>query len=328
MNEVVFIEGVVIRHSRGLYEVQTDSGVVPCRLRGNLKKEFVRHESANIRRIREAKRKRVSDPVVVGDRVRFERVTDAEGVIVEVFPRRSQFSRSIAEGREEHVIMANLDQMVIVFAAAEPRPDLWRLDRFLAVAEASELEALIVLNKMDLIDDPSRDPSCERERAETLQAFQLFERLGYRVLYTSTADGRGLDELRAVLIGKISVFCGPSGVGKSSLLNALQPGLDLAVSEVGEVTHLGRHTTVTAELIPLDFGGWVADTPGIRQLGLWNIAPEDLERCFREFVPLLGQCRFNDCTHLREPGCAIRSAVERGEIDERRYRSYAQLRGE
>jgi ribosome biogenesis GTPase len=325
---VVVIEGVVIRHSKGLYDVQTDGSVMPCRLRGNLKKEFERHESANIRRIRTAKRKRVTDPIVVGDRVRFERVTEEEGVIVEVFPRRSQFSRPVTEGREEHVIMANLDQMVIVFAAAEPRPDLWRLDRFLAVAESSELQALIVLNKMDLMDDPSRDPSRERERAETLRSFQLFERIGYRVLPTSIADGRGLDDLRAALVGKISVFCGPSGVGKSSLLNALQPGLDLAVSEVGEVTHLGRHTTVTAELIPLDFGGWVADTPGIRQLGLWNVAPEDLEYCFREFAPFLTQCRFNDCTHLREPGCALRSAVERGEIDERRYRSYAQLREE
>lgn len=325
---MVVIEGVVIRHSKGLYDVQTDGRVVPCRLRGNLKKELERHESANIRRIRQAKRKRVTDPVVVGDRVRFERVTEEEGVIVEVFPRRSQFSRPVAEGREEHVIMANLDQMVIVFAAAEPRPDLWRLDRFLAVAEASKLHALIVLNKMDLLDASSRDPSRERERAETLQSFQVFERIGYRVLYTSVADRRGLDELRAALTGKISVFCGPSGVGKSSLLNALQPGLDLAVSEVGEVTHLGRHTTVTAELIPLDFGGWVADTPGIRQLGLWHIAPEDLAFCFREFVPFLTQCRFNDCTHLREPGCALRAAVERGEIDERRYRSYAQLREE
>ncbi|MCS6860048.1 MAG: ribosome small subunit-dependent GTPase A [Abditibacteriales bacterium] len=321
---MVFIEGVVIRHSKGLYDVQTDGQVVPCRLRGNLKKEFVRHESANIRRIRQAKRKRVSDPVVVGDRVRFERVTEEEGIIVEVFPRRSQFARPVAEGREEHVIMANLDQMVIVFAAAEPRPDLWRLDRFIVVAEASALEALIVLNKMDLMDDPSR----EHERAEIHQAFHVLERIGYRVLYTSTADGRGLDELRAALVGKISVFCGPSGVGKSSLLNALQPGLNLAVSEVGEVTHLGRHTTVIAQLIPLDCGGWVADTPGIRQLGLWNVAPEDLEVCFREFAPFLGQCRFNDCIHLHEPGCAIRLAVERGEIDERRYRSYAQLRQE
>jgi ribosome biogenesis GTPase len=323
---VIVIEGVVIRHSQGLYDVQTDGSIVPCRLRGNLKKELVRHESANIRRIREAKRKRVTDPVVVGDRVRFEKVDDQEGVIVEVTPRRSQFSRPAAEG--EQVIMANLDQMVIVFAAAEPRPDLWRLDRFLTVAEASELEALIVLNKMDLLDEPTNDdPNRERERAETSRAFQVYERIGYRVIYTSITDGRGLDELRAALTGKISVFCGPSGVGKSSLLNGLQPGLNLEVGEVGDVTHLGRHTTVTAELIPLDFGGWVADTPGMRQLGLWNVAPEELEYCFREFEPFLTQCRFNDCTHLREPGCVIRAAVERGEIDERRYRSYAQSRG-
>jgi ribosome biogenesis GTPase len=323
------IEGVVIRHTKGLYDVQTNGSIVSCRLRGNLKKEFEHHESANIRRIRKAKRKRVTDPVVVGDHVRFEKVDDKEGIIVEVTPRCSQFSRPVTERREEHVIMANLDQMVMIFAAAEPRPDLWRLDRFLAVAEASELDALIVLNKMDLLDAPADDndePSRERERAETLSAFQVFERIGYRVIYTSITDGRGLDDLRSALVGKISVFCGPSGVGKSSLLNALQPGLDLDVGEVGDVTHLGRHTTTTAELIPLSFGGWVADTPGIRQLGFWNVAPEELEVCFREFEPHLTQCRFNDCTHTREPGCAIRAAVERSEIDERRYRSYVQLR--
>jgi ribosome biogenesis GTPase len=191
------------------------------------------------------------------------------------------------------------------------------LDRYLVLTEASELETVIVANKVDTV-------GIERAR----ELFAVYERIGYQVLYTSTKLPLGIEELRAQLAGRISVVTGKSGVGKSSLLNVAQPGLGLATSAVSETLHKGRHTTTVAELIPLDLpgGGYVADTPGIRELGLWNFAPEDLDWCFREFRPFIGECYFAGCTHTHEPDCAVRVAVTDGAIDPARYDSYTRLR--
>lgn len=314
-------EGLVLRVDSGLYIVHADPDKnnspqrVVCKLRGNLRKNLTYSTSGSQpRRVMKAKRPLNTDVVAVGDRVRFTPIDSGSGVIEEVYPRETQFSRSSFRGREQ-TLVTNLDQLVIVFACAEPNPDLWRLDRWLASAESSGLEALIVANKRDRVD----------ETAYT-QRFDEFQRIGYRVIETSAKANIGIDTLRAELHGRISAFTGPSGVGKSSLLNALQPGLKLATGEVGETTFKGKHTTTVRELIPLESGGWVADTPGLRQLDLLRMTREELLACFIEFVPFLDTpCRFRNCRHDNEPDCSLKSAVASGQISARRYESFVQL---
>ncbi len=257
------------------------------------------------------------NPPAVGDWITLE---EKRGVpaIVSIQPRRSALARRAAGTvLKRQVLIANVDQVLVVFAAAQPDPNPAMLDRFLVVAEDDDLDALIVINKIDLA-------SAEQTRA----MFEPYEKAGYRVLYTSTKTGEGLDRLRQALEGKESVLVGPSGVGKSSLLNALYPGLNLKVGQVSEAYGKGRHTTVGGQLIKLPGGASVADTAGLRELGLWMIPPQDLPHCFPEFRNYLGKCRFSDCAHISEPDCAVRAAVESGEIDPRRYESYTKLRAE
>ena len=314
-------EGLVLRVDSGLYIVHADPDKnnsprrVVCSLRGNLRKNFTYSTSGSQpRRVMKAKRSHNMDVVAVGDRVRFTPIEPGSGIIEEVYPRNSHFSRSSFRGREQ-TLVTNLDQLVIVFACAEPNPDLWRLDRWLASAESSGLEPLIVANKRDRVDE-----------ATFAERFDEYKRIGYIVLETSAKADLGIDDLRAALQGRISAFTGPSGVGKSSLLNALQPGLKLATGEVGETTFKGKHTTTVRELIPLESGGWVADTPGLRQLDLLNMTRGDLLNCFIEFVPFLDTaCRFRNCRHDNEPDCVLKKAVASGEISSRRYESFLQL---
>lgn len=310
-------EGIVLRAVSGEYTVQSNGRIIRCTLRGNLKKEFQYTTSASYaRRVIRAKRPYTRDTVSVGDRVRFVEIGKDMGVIEEVLPRRSRLVRA-GFRREEHTIVCNLDQLVIVFACAEPNPDVWKLDRFLIAAEAEGLDSLIVANKRDLVPEMAWH-----------QPFAEFAAIGYRVLPTSAKTGEGVDCLRDALRDKVSAFVGPSGVGKSSLLNIIQPGLQLRTGDVGQVTHKGRHTTTASQLIPLHSGGWVADTPGLRQFELLELDRDALASCFVEFEPYLGECRFPDCCHEVEPGCAIKAAVERGEIGLRRYQSFLQMAAE
>lgn len=297
------LAGVILRARSGFYTVRTDDGRdVECRLRGRVKKD-----------------RQATDLAVIGDRVEVSLLPDGSGMIEEVEERRSRFSRRQPGPRgtwKEDMLVANVDQVLVVFACADPMPHLRMLDRFLVVAEHNEVRAIVVANKVDLV-------GIERAR----DVFGLYERIGYAVHYVSAREGIGIEQLADRLAGRTSVVAGPSGVGKSTLLNAVQPGLRLATGEVSEALHKGRHTTTTAELHPISApgGGYVADTPGLREVGLWQIPDEELPWCFPEFVRHLGGCGFNDCSHLHEPRCAIRAAVDAGGIPPERYDSYRRL---
>ena len=294
------LTGLVIKAQSGFLVVRTGQGDYTCRLRGRLKKGSTE-----------------GDVVAVGDHVRFQPQEDGTGSIEEVLPRHSLLSRQLSGIKYDYqqILLANPDQLVFVFACARPEPHLRLLDRFLVVAESQNLPAIIVANKVDLVD-----------RAQAEQMFGLYERLGYDLLYTSTKTKQGIEALRQKLIGKISAFAGPSGVGKSSLLNEIQPELGLEVRSVSLSTTKGRHTTQVRELFALDEGGYVADMPGLRTLALWDIEGEELDAYFREMRDLVPNCQFSNCTHSHEPGCAVRASVESGQVDQRRYDSYLRLR--
>jgi ribosome biogenesis GTPase len=252
--------------------------------------------------------------VVIGDRVRLRRLRDGTGIIEEILERQNELVRGAAGGgRFLDVIAANLDELVVVHSLREPDLNLARLDRFLLIAEAAEIPALICLNKIDLA------------RGEFGRESDIYGAAGYQVIVTSATEVEGIDALRRALLGKTSALVGPSGVGKSSLLNDVQPGLRLRTAEISEATGKGRHTTTTAELLPLEGGGWVADTPGLRELAIREVEPEDLAWLFPEFRPISPGCRFGDCTHREEPGCAVREAVEERKIAPERYRSYRRV---
>ena len=250
--------------------------------------------------------------VTTGDIVLFRPSTDDEGMIMRVEPRHGVLSREI-RGRR-HVICSNVDQLAIVASAAEPylKPNL--IDRFLVSAEKEHIRPLICINKVDLIDVADLEP-----------LVGVYSQMGYDLLLCSARTGQGIDRLRRALTDRETVFAGQSGVGKTSLLNAVQPGLGLRVSPVSAETHKGRHTTTAARLIRLETGGYVVDTPGIRQMQLWDVAPEEIAGYFRDMRPFVSHCRFPDCTHRHEVGCAVKDAVADDLIDARRYESYVHL---
>ena len=317
------MKGTILGGTGGVWRVRGDDGLtVEASMRGRLKKaDTGRRADGSI--IRDTVRAAADVmKLAVGDDVLLE--PDDRGevwAISEILPRRSRLARREPGGRRgERVIAANVDQVVIVFAAAKPDPHPRMLDRFLVIAEANELAARVVINKADLVP-----------AGEIRARFADYERAGYPLHLTSAKQGLEIEELRLALAGRTSALTGPSGVGKSSLLNAIYPGLNLRVGEISESVNKGRHTTVGALLHPLPAalgGGFVVDTPGLREVGMWGLEPEALDRCFPEIRAHLGECRFADCTHRVEPGCAVRTAVGSGAVSAERYESYTKLREE
>lgn len=289
--------GVVLHGTGGAWHVRRDDGApVVAALAGRVK------HAAGIK-------------LAVGDDVVLRPEARGAWAITEILARRSRLARrSPGRARGERVIAANVDQVVVVFALRKPEPHPAMLDRFLVIAEANALSSRVVVNKVDLADEP-----------EARRLFGVYEAIGYPLHLTSCRSRRGLDQLHEALRGRTSVLTGPSGVGKSSLLNAMYPGLELRVGEISESVNKGRHTTVGAWLHPLPDGGFVMDTPGLREIGLWDVPAKGLDACFPEFRALRDQCRFNDCRHLAEPGCAVRAALAAGEVDATRYASYGKL---
>jgi ribosome biogenesis GTPase len=304
------LQGLITKAQSGFFTVETGQGFtvshrrvrgtngVVCQLRGKLKQG-----------------RATGDIAAIGDKVRLTVLPDGSGVIEEVEERERAIVRldPRPQGDYQQVLLANPDQAVFVFACTHPHPRLRMLDRFLVIAEKQRIPAVIVANKIDLVEHPE-------------EIFGLYETIGYPVLYTSAKTGSGIENLKAILAGKISAFAGPSGVGKSSLLNAMQPGLGLEVNEVSKAVNKGRHTTVARQLFPLESGGYVADTPGWKSLALWDTEPEEMDAYFPELRDLVQHCQFSDCTHIHEPGCAVRRALDEGKIHPERYQSYLRLR--
>jgi ribosome biogenesis GTPase len=321
------LTGIVYRKNSGQYDVFHHGQFTPCVPSGNLWKTFeVSQKPGGGQRVKNAREKQV-DPVAVGDRVRFLPAGDGRGMILEVLPRRNKLARQTAKPMPgahafEQVIAANLDQAVSVLAAANPAPRWHLLDRTLVTAESYDIPAVIVITKMDLVIGGP-------EEADLMDAVKRYREIGYPVVLTSAYTGSGMDALGQILKDRCSVFIGKSGVGKSSLLNTLEPDLGLRVQAVNASSGKGRHTTTHLEMFPLAEGGAIIDTPGVREFGLYGLAPEDIAYFFPEMRGLLGQCRFGlGCSHDEEPGCAIRQAVMDGRISPYRYKSYLRLKAD
>ncbi len=290
--------GQVVEAVGGVYRVRIEDRTVEASLRGRIK-----HGG------------RGRGKVVIGDMVEFVSLPGEAAVIEAVLPRRTRLSRRPSWSRFARVVAANLDRLVVVASVADPPPSRTVIDRMLVMGESGGMECRVVLNKLEL--PGGRDVAEELSRA--------YRDAGYAVAATSVVTGEGIDDFRTLIQSGSSVLVGPSGVGKSSLLNAVDPGLALRTREVGRRSRAGRHTTVSSRLITLAGGGQVADTPGFSDAGPGDIAARELARCFADFRPFIGHCQFNDCIHLHEPGCAVLAAMAEGRIQSERHRSYRMI---
>ena len=293
--------GQVIETVGGTYTVRTASGTMAASLRGRLKLSG-----------------RVRDRVVIGDRVELAKVSGGDRVIESVRPRRTFLARRAAGGRVAKVVAANLDRLIVVASVADPPATPGVVDRMLVMGESGGMETCVVLNKVDLA----------RGAAAAAQLSSMYRSAGYPVMVTSVVTGEGMEAFHVMIRAGSSVLAGPSGVGKSSLLNAVEPTLDLRTRQVGRRSRSGKHTTVSSRLILLEGGGVVADTPGFTDVGLGDVAASDLDRCFADFRSFLGRCHFNDCRHVHEPGCAVLAAVAGGQIQRARHDSYRAILAE
>lgn len=311
-------QGQIYRKNLGRYLVRTDTDDVLCTVPGNMKKDLVFNQadaSSVSKKVVSVGKIKVSDPVAVADFVEFEDFGDGAGQITKILPRKSKLSRKDSGPRPvEQVVAANIDQVVIFFAVNEETKNWPMLDWLLAEVEMTRLPAVVLMTKADLVDVESIQNEAE-----------CYAAMGYKTILTSTVNGIGLVEAKKALQDKTSVFIGKSGVGKSSLLNALQPGLGLKVAEISRHIQEGRHTTTHLEMFDLDFGGKIIDTPGWRTISFWNEEGFNFDWCYRDFRPYIGKCKFNNCTHSVEPDCAVINAVANNDILKRRHASYLKL---
>jgi ribosome biogenesis GTPase / thiamine phosphate phosphatase len=294
------IQGLVVRQQAGFYTVFAGDREITCKLRGKIKKDKINE-----------------DLVAIGDQVFVSMISEEEASIEEILPRQKVFFRLApsTRGAYKQILIANPDKVFLVFACADPQPSLRMLDRFLVIAEKQKIPAVIVANKVDLVGEQ-----------KAREMFATYPRLGYEVIYTSAKKDINIAQLKQALVGKVSALSGPSGVGKSSLLNSVQPGLGMQIGRLKDSSGKGRHTTVVRQLIKLVDGGFVADMPGLRSLSLWDTQPEELDGYFPELRDLVADCQFNNCSHVMEPGCAVKKAVQEGRVDPARYESYVRLR--
>jgi len=296
------IKGRVFKSTGSWYTVFAEGKFYECRLRGKLRLDD----------------EKVTNPVAVGDWVNIAPENEKEAIIKDVLPRENYIIRkSTRKKKHSHRLAANIDQAVLIVTLAFPRTSLGFIDRFLVSCESFRIPAVLVFNKADLLD---------QQALEYYEALKFdYEELGYKVLLVSAEINEGMDELKAVLEGKTSLFAGHSGVGKSTLLNLISPHIDQRIGEVSESVGKGIHTTTFAEMFEAWKGTFVIDTPGIKELGLWDIGNEELSHYFPEMREYIGECKFNNCTHTHEPGCAFREAMEEGKIAPSRYESYLSI---
>jgi ribosome biogenesis GTPase len=290
--------GIVIKSTGSWYTVRKDNGAcVDCKLKGRLRIEGIKSTS----------------PVVVGDRVLLE-----DDLIRDIEPRRNYIIRKSTNlSKQSHIIAANVDMAFIVITFHLPETPVEFIDRFLVAAEAYRIPACLVFNKTDLFS--------AKERVQVKKFADVYRTIGYQAIETSAIDSTGIDELRRMLAGKVSVMAGLSGVGKSSIINAVDPDVGARVGEISDYHQSGRHTTTFAEMFSLNGGGYIIDTPGIRGFGLIHIEKEELYHFFPEIFKLSADCAFHNCRHVNEPDCAVMDAVETGKISESRYRSYLNM---
>ncbi len=297
--------GLVMRSTGSWYDVRSNEGdILQCRLKGKFK----------------IKGLKVTNPIAVGDKVVYE-IEDENrntGIISDILPRENYIIRqSVHKTAHGHLLATNIDQAVLIATLTFPRTSLGFIDRFLVAAESFRIPTVLIFNKLDLLN--------EEQVAYQQELTQLYESLNYPCLFTSAIDGNGVDEFYDVLKGKVSLIAGHSGVGKSTLVNAIAPGLDLRTSKVSTFANKGVHTTTFAEMFEIDAETFIIDSPGIKELGLADIEKEEISHYFPEMLALINQCRFHNCLHLDEPNCAIKEAVMEGQIAQSRYFSYLSM---
>ncbi|MDZ4666502.1 MAG: ribosome small subunit-dependent GTPase A [bacterium] len=298
------MKGIVIKSTGSWYLVRTEKNVLhSCRLKGKFRLSGIKH----------------TNPITVGDVVEFEMEPDSNnGIIFKIEERKNHIIRKANNlSKQTHIIASNLDQSLLIITLVFPKTSLGFIDRFLITSEAYHIPAILVFNKCDLMIN-----GFEVVLDYTIE---LYERIGYQCLKTSTVTGEGMDELKSLLSNKISLLSGHSGVGKSTLLNHIEPNLHLKTTAISNYSQKGQHTTTFAEMHPLNFGGYIVDTPGIREFGLVDFLDAEVSHYFKEMQPIIGQCRFNNCKHINEPDCAIQEAVRTGQISEERFTSYLSM---
>ena len=299
------MDGIVVKSTGSWYEVMKQSGeIINCRLKGKFRLQGLKH----------------TNPVTVGDKINYEMEPNSEnGVIFSIEPRKNYIIRKSSNlSKQTHIIASNIDQAILMVTIAFPTTSLGFIDRFLVTAEAYHIPTTIIFNKVDLCTNGLEDVL-----QETIDLYH--KKVGYAYLKTSVNDKIGLDEVKELLQNKTTLVAGHSGVGKSSLLNAIEPNLNLRTGIISKTSFNGQHTTTFAQMHPLSFGGFIIDTPGIREFGVVDLNNAELSHYFKEMKPFIGKCKFNNCQHIHEPQCAVLEALEAGQIPAERYQSYLSI---